>query len=117
VMSRYVEVGDEGDFDFAGQKIHAVPVTDRLGWRGSVTTHYMTRDGRYLGSENKDTHTVVIPTDAATLLSIWREANLTQPGDIQRPNTVEAQPVAAPSPSAPAGAGQGPKVGGPPVRK
>ena len=116
VMSRYVDVGEEGDFDFAGQKIRAVPVSDRIGWRGSVTTHYMTRDGRYLGSENKDTHTVIIPTDAATLLKIWKNADLTQPGEIQRPNSVEARP----SPAQPDAAGapvQGPQIGIPPERK
>jgi hypothetical protein len=95
VMSRYVDVGDEGDFELAGQRIHAIPVSDRLGWRGSVTTHYLARDGRYLGSENKDTHTVIIPTDAATLLGIWRGANLTQPGAVQRPG---AAPQRTPAP-------------------
>ncbi|HEY8751547.1 MAG TPA: hypothetical protein VIM11_26435 [Tepidisphaeraceae bacterium] len=85
VMSRYVDVGAEGDFNFNGQVIHAVPITDRLGWRGSVTTHYVDRSGKYLGSENKDTHTVIVPTDAQTLTGIWRGANLTQPGVIQRP--------------------------------
>ena len=63
-----------------------------------MTTHYMTRDGRYLGSENKDTHTVIIPTDAPTLSRIWHGANLTPPGDIQRPNTVEARPDPATQP-------------------
>ena len=31
VMSRYVEVGDEADFDFAGQKVRAIPINDRVG--------------------------------------------------------------------------------------
>jgi len=132
VMSRYVDVGEEGDFNFAGQTIHAVPITDRLGWRGSVTTHYMARDGRYLGSENKDSHTVIIPTDAATLLSIWKGANLTPPEESQRPSSVEARPSPAPTvpppgpvqgPPAgpvqgpPAGPAQGPQISPPPVRK
>jgi len=116
VMSRYVEVGKEGDFEFAGQTIHAVPVSDRLGWRGSITTHYMTRDGRYLGSENKDTHTVIVPTDAATLLGIWRSANLTQPGEIQRSNTTEPRPGST-SPSPAVGPVQGPQMSNPPARK
>jgi hypothetical protein len=97
VMSRYVDVGDEGDFTFAGHSIHAIPVNDRLGWRGSVTTHYLTRDGRYLGSENKDTHTVIIPTDATTLLGIWRgKANLTPPGAVLRPGATPQRPGPAP---------------------
>jgi hypothetical protein len=97
VMSRYVEVGKEGDFVLAGKPIHAIPITDRLGWNGSITTHYVSPDGKYLGSENKDAHTVILPTDAATLLGIWKGANLTQPGGIQRPhagptNTTEPPP-------------------------
>ena len=92
VMSRYVEVGDEADVTFGGQTIHAIPIADRLGWHGSITTHYMTRDGQYLGSENKDTHTVIVPSDANTLLSLWKAANLTQPGAVQRPGALRIRP-------------------------
>jgi hypothetical protein len=99
VMSRYVEVGNEGDFVLAGKPIHAIPITDRLGWHGSITTHYVSPDGRYLGSENKDARTVILPTDAATLLAIWKSADLTQPGRIQRPHSTPDSTPPAPPPS------------------
>ena len=98
VMSRYVDVGSTGDFKLNGVEIHAVPISDRLGWHGSVTIHYMSPDGRYLGSENKDTHTLIVPTNAQTLLSIWKGANLTRPEAAQRP---AAPASGATSPSKP----------------
>lgn len=85
VMHRYIDVKDEQDLTFDGRTIHAVPIEDRIGWRGSVTVHYMTTGGVYLGSENKDTHLIMLPTDAKTLLSIWKNADLTRPGGTARP--------------------------------
>jgi hypothetical protein len=99
VMSRYVEVGKEVDYVLAGKPIHAVPITDRLGWNGSVTTHYVSLEGKYLGSENKDSNTVVLPSDAATLLAIWKGANLTQPGRMERPRGGADSTPPAPPPS------------------
>jgi hypothetical protein len=84
VMYRYVDVGQEGDFDLGGQTIHAIPISDHLGWHGSVTTHYVSAAGEYLGSENKDTHTVTRPSTAEELLKIWKNANLTQPDPVQK---------------------------------
>ena len=57
LMYRYVEVGVESDVEFGGEKIRAIPITDRLGWHGSITTHYVSPSGVYLGSENKETRT------------------------------------------------------------
>ena len=82
VMLRYVDVGPEGEYAFAGQRITAVPVKDRIGLEGSVTTHYLTLDGKYLGSSNIDTKTTVIPTDAQTLQALWKDAQLTQPAPV-----------------------------------
>jgi len=90
VMSRYVEVGNEGDFDLGTEHIHAIPITDRLGWHGSITTHYLSPSGDYLGSENKDTHTITRVTTAEQLLKIWKNADLTQPGAIERPRSTAA---------------------------
>ena len=59
---------------------------DRIGWHGSITTHYLAPDGRYLGSENKESRLLILPTDAQTLLSIWKNPNLTRPGGIERPH-------------------------------
>lgn len=85
VMERYIDVKDEQEVTFAGRTVRAVPIEDRIGWHGSVTVHYMTPGGVYLGSENKETHLVMIPTDAKTLLSIWKNADLTRPGGTERP--------------------------------
>lgn len=86
VMERYIDVKDERDVTLAGRTVRAVPVEDRIGWSGSVTVHYLTPAGAYLGSENKETHLVMIPTDAKTLLSIWKNADLTRPGGTERPH-------------------------------
>ena len=86
VMHRYVEVGTEQRVTFAGKQVRAIPITDRIGWHGSVTTHYLAPDGRYLGSENKESRLLILPTDAQTLLSIWKNANLTRPGGTERPH-------------------------------
>ena len=88
VMNRYIDVKDEQEVTFAGRKILAVPVEDRLGWQGSLTTHYLTRGGTYLGSENKEAHLVMLPSDAKTLLSIWKNADLTRPGGTEHPRII-----------------------------
>ncbi|HZL34829.1 MAG TPA: hypothetical protein VFC78_05930 [Tepidisphaeraceae bacterium] len=85
VMMRYVDVQPEQDVTFAGQNIRAIPIQDRLGLEGSITMHYMSPDGVYLGSENKDQKLVMLPTDAGTLQHIWANANLTRPGAVKRP--------------------------------
>ena len=79
VMHRYIDVGDEQQVNFAGKTIQAIPITDRLGWHGSITTHYMSPTGDYLGSENKDSHTLMLPSDGESLMAIWKNANLTRP--------------------------------------
>jgi hypothetical protein len=100
VMHRYVDVGEEKRVNFGGQTVRAVPITDRVGLEGSVTTHYVGVDGKYLGSENPDTGIVVLPSDEATLTGIWKDADLTRPADVKR----DAKPAAASAPpAAPAG--------------
>lgn len=104
VMNRYIDVKDEQEVTFAGRKILAVPVEDRLGWQGSLTTHYLTRGGTYLGSENKEAHLMMLPSDAKTLLSIWKNADLTRPGGTERPrNTFQGLPLGSSSADAPIG--------------
>jgi hypothetical protein len=85
VMLRYVDVGMEQQVTLAGHSFQAIPITDRIGYRGTVTTHYMSPEGRYLGSENKESHLTILPTDGQTLLSIWKTANLTRPGGVDKP--------------------------------
>jgi hypothetical protein len=106
VMNRYIDVKEAQEVSFAGRKIMAVPVEDRLGWQGSLTTHYLTSGGVYLGSENKEAHLVMLPSDAKTLLSIWKNADLTRPDRSRRPkNGFQGLPLGASS----AGASIGPQ--------
>lgn len=84
VMHRYVDVGTEQDAELAGQKIRAVPISDRVGLEGTPTIHYISADGKYLGSTNKDSKITILPSDAATLQKIWaNKANLTRPREIE----------------------------------
>lgn len=95
VMLRYVEVGREQRLTFNGKIQDAIPITDRLGWHASVTTHYMSPAGKYLGSESKDAHVMMLPTDAQTLMSIWKNPNLTPPAGTERPHAPAAAGSAA----------------------
>jgi hypothetical protein len=79
VMSRYLDVGREQNVTLGGKKQLAVPVKDRFGLEGSVTTHWVTLDGTYLGSVNEDSQLTVLPTDEQTLRKIWIDATLTVP--------------------------------------
>lgn len=91
VMERYVDVGRPDDFVLNGQRIHAIPITDRIGLEGPVTTHFISAtpdaQGRYtyLGSENKKTHITTVATDATTLQKIWSDANLSRPRGLEKP--------------------------------
>jgi hypothetical protein len=89
-MLRYVDVLPEQRVRFNGEWITATPIRDRLGIDGSVTTHYMTKEGVYLGSENFDEKIVVIPTDAATLGHLWENADLNRPDGASREHTAPA---------------------------
>ena len=80
VMHRYVDVGAEQTIDWNGRQVRAVPITDRITLEGSPTVHYMSPEGKYLGSINKDSHVTVLPSDAATLQTIWaNKADLSRP--------------------------------------
>ena len=84
VMHRYVDVGSEQDVDLAGQHVRAVPISDRVGLEGAPTIHYISADGKYLGSVNKESKITILPSDAATLQKIWaNKANLTRPREIE----------------------------------
>jgi hypothetical protein len=79
VMARYVDVGVEQEAKIGGQTVMAIPVRDRIGLEGSVTTHYVSRTGQYLGSVNPDSNVEILPTDKPTLLSLWQSADLSPP--------------------------------------
>jgi hypothetical protein len=84
VLLRYVDVLPEQWVTFNGNRERAIPIRDRLGVQGSPTIHYMTIDGRYIGSENQDQKLMMLPTDDTTLARLWKDANLTRPGGVDR---------------------------------
>lgn len=84
VMYRFVDVDRAQEITLAGHKVQAVPIRDRIGLEGSITTHYVSLDGAYLGSVTPDTKTTILATDAATLERLWRNANLSRPGAVDR---------------------------------
>lgn len=84
VVYRYVDVGSEREVMLAGKRVRAVPVNDRVGLEGSITTHYISPDqGRYLGSVNEDSKITILPTDAPTLEKLWKQADLTRPKAVE----------------------------------
>jgi hypothetical protein len=83
VMNRFVDVGFEEDVELGGQKVRAIPVTDRLGYEGARTVHYVSTDGKYLGSVNEQSKITMLATDRVTLEKLWKNANLTKPGEIE----------------------------------
>jgi hypothetical protein len=87
-MLRYLDVGAEQEVTLGGRPLRAVPITDRVTLEGAVTTHYVDRKGNWLGSQNrvidaqnKPSVITILPTDEATLLALWKDANLTRPAD------------------------------------
>jgi hypothetical protein len=62
--------------------MRAIPIRDRIGLEGAVTTHYMSPEGVFLGSVNEETKITYLPTDRATLMSIWKDADLSRPGEV-----------------------------------
>jgi hypothetical protein len=70
--------------DIGGQTRLAIPVRDRLGLEGSITTHYFNSDGNYLGSVNKDSKITVLPADRVTIEGLWKNADLSRPAEIEQ---------------------------------
>ena len=98
---RYVDVGNELEVPLGGQRVRAVPITDRLGLQGSATIHYIDpQTNKYLGSVNNDSQISILPTDAQTLQQKWKNADLTRPKPA-------AEPAATPSSPSPASAKDG----------
>ncbi|MDB5328815.1 MAG: hypothetical protein JWM57_4384 [Phycisphaerales bacterium] len=79
IMLRYVDVQPEAPVKLDGQEIRAIGVAEHIGIAGSVTTHYVTRRGQYLGSLNADTKLEILPSDKATLEGIWKTLDFTPP--------------------------------------
>jgi len=54
--------------------------------KGTPTIHYMTMEGTFLGSKtttgagtDEESTTWVVPTDAQTLQSLWKDADVSRP--------------------------------------
>jgi hypothetical protein len=92
VMMRYVDVLPQQVVDIAGKSEFAVPIDDRIGIDGSVVTHYFSPTGKYLGSENKDAETWILPSDSDTIQKIWSgNALLVVPSAAAHHTEAEAQ--------------------------
>ncbi len=91
VMMRYVDVGTPQQVELGGKLYRVVPISDRIGYDGTPTIHYMAADAgpdgkhAYLGNSNSELHLTVLATDAATLQKIWANANLSRPGAVPAP--------------------------------
>src|SRR5205814_8550627 len=83
VAYRFVDVGPEQEVTLDGQKLHAISIKDRIGLEGSITTHYISPEGKYLGSTNVDSDITILPTDRATLEKVWKDAVLDRPAEVE----------------------------------
>ncbi len=101
LMLRYIDVLKITKLDqFNGQAgVRVVPIEDRLGIEGPVTTHYISLDGKWLGSVTKEDGITVVPSDEETLMRIWKDAILKAPDVPQGP--AGAKPQAAPEAEGP----------------
>jgi len=79
VVARYIDVGDEQVVTIGNQHMQAIPVRDRVGIDGSVTTHFMSPQGAYLASVNPDSHITILPSDEATLGKLWPQGDFSKP--------------------------------------
>jgi hypothetical protein len=114
VVHRYVDVGFPKEVTINGRAVRAVPITDRIRLEGSPTVHYMSEDGKYLGSENVAAKVWILPTDRATLEKQWENADLRKPEAIERPTGASSSSSSSGLPSDLTGPGLGgPGLGGP----
>jgi hypothetical protein len=84
VILRYVDVGFQKQVMIDGRAVSAIPISDRIRLEGTPTVHYMSPQGKYLGSENSVSKVWILPTDKATLLKIWGNPDLTNPNEAER---------------------------------
>jgi hypothetical protein len=97
VMVRYIDVHAPQKVTFNNQVVRATLVDDKIGLEGPVTTHYFSSDHRWLGSDNKSTGIMVLPSDEKTLLTLWKDAILAAPEVPERPAGAGAAQPAAPA--------------------
>jgi len=80
VVMRYYSVGPAQVVELDGTICKVIPISDRVGFDGPPTLHYLAADPepdgrhRYLGSENKQTNTLVLASDQASIEKIFAKA-------------------------------------------
>jgi hypothetical protein len=96
VMSRYVDVKPMRNFTFGGKTVRVTPIEDKIGLDGFVTTHYVSTEDVYLGSEtvytdaeNVENKIAFIASTADELKKLWDGANLTRPTDAPLEDSAE----------------------------
>jgi hypothetical protein len=82
VALRYIDVGRETEVTLDGKRQRAVPISDRIGLEGAPNIHYMSPDGKYLGSVNEQAGVTMLPSDARSIEALWKDAILTRPADV-----------------------------------
>jgi len=82
VLKRYIDVGTEKQVTLGDRTFRAVPVNDRIGLEGALTTHYISPKGDYLGSESKESGIIVIASDGPTIERLFAKPDLTLPGEV-----------------------------------
>jgi hypothetical protein len=85
VMTRYVDVKPLAPTpaSLIGKSQMAIPIDERAGLEGSITTHYLTPDGVYLGSVNEANHIAIVATDEKSLRAIWKDAKFERPSEVE----------------------------------
>lgn len=91
-MTRYADVGEVQDVQLGDKKYRAVPVSMKVGLDGVPTTYYVTPEGKYIGSQSEfpvaDGKSIisVVPSDEATLMKLWKNAQLNKPQQSEVPS-------------------------------
>ena len=93
VMGRYVDVNPPVEVDLGGQKVNAIPISDRIGVDGIPTIQYVSRTGEWLGSVNEDAKLQCLPATAEELKDIWPNFKVSD----EPPLPQDAPPVQQPS--------------------
>jgi hypothetical protein len=83
VIARYMDVLPEQSVKLGDKTMRVIPVEDRLGLEGSATIHYIVPGGHEIATRAEG-GVLSLTSDRATLLSLWKDANLTPPGQSSR---------------------------------
>jgi hypothetical protein len=89
IKTRYIDVDPPETVTINGVPHQAIPVKDRIGLEGVLTTHYISPEGVFLESvtsipnENGGaSNFVMLPADSDTLNKIWDKPNLSPPSAV-----------------------------------